>query len=119
MFKAEVREQFERVTEMLNQLLLGRNVNNNGAQAMEPLVPANDQDIIILGGRYSPAQKELTNTVEKFNIEEGKSTDLPRMNQPRVGSASCIYNDQGRSKSVNLGGGGYIHIFVLCPTNFF
>ena len=93
MFKAEVREQFERVTEMLNQLLQGRNVNNNGAQAMEPLVPANDQDIIILGGRSGLARDEVTNTVEKFNIVEGKSTELPRMNQPRAVSASCAYNN--------------------------
>ena len=93
MFKAEVREQFERVTEMLNQLLQGRNVNNNGAQAMEPLVPANDQDIIILGGRSGPTQEEVINTVEKFNIVEGKSTELPRMDQPRVVSASCVYNN--------------------------
>ncbi len=93
MFKAEVREQFERVTEMLNQLLQGRNVNNNGAQAMEPLVPANDQDIIILGGRSEDGKDAVLNTVEKFNIVEGKSTELPRMNQPRVVSASCIYNN--------------------------
>ena len=93
MFKAEVREQFERVTEMLNQLLQGRNVNNNGAQAMEPLVPANEQDIIILGGRSGPTQEEVTNTVEKFSIVEGKSTELPRMNQPRAVSASCVYNN--------------------------
>ncbi len=93
MFKAEVREQFERVTEMLNQLLQGRNVNNNGAQAMEPTVPANDQDIIILAGRSGLALDKVTNTVEKFSIEEGKSTELPRMNQPRAGSASCVYNN--------------------------
>ena len=93
MFKAEVREQFERVTEMLNQLLQGRNANNNGAQAMEPLVPVNDQDIIILGGHNGPTWDEVTNTVEKFNIVEGKSTELPRMNQPRVQSASCVYNN--------------------------
>ena len=93
MFKAEVREQFERVTEMLNQLLQGCNVNNNGAQAMEPLVHANDQDIIILGGRYGLARDEVTNTVEKFNIVEGKSTELPRMNQPRTQTASCVYNN--------------------------
>ena len=93
MFKAEVREQFERVTEMLNQLLQGRNVNNNGAQAMEPLVPANDQDIIILGGRSKDGKDGVLNTVEKFNIVEGKSTELPRMNQPRVVSASCVYNN--------------------------
>ena len=93
MFKAEVREQFERVTEMLNQLLQGRNVNNNGAQAMEPLVPANDQDIIILGGRSGVLKDSVLNTVEKFNIVEGKSTELPRMDQPRVASASCVYNN--------------------------
>ena len=92
MFEAEVREQFERVTEMLNQLLEGRNVNNNGAQAMKPLVPANVQDIIILGGRSKDGKDGVLNTVEKFNIVEGKSTELPRMNQPRLVSASCIYN---------------------------
>ena len=93
MFKAEVREQFERVTEMLNQLLQGRNVNNNGAQAMEPLVPANDQDIIILGGRSGQTWDQVTNTVEKFNIVEGKSTELPRMNQTRAQPASCVHNN--------------------------
>ncbi len=87
MFKAEVREQFERVTEMLNQLLQARNVNNNGAQAMESLVPANVQDIIILGGRSKDGEDGVLNTVE------GKSTELPRMNQPREGSASCVYNN--------------------------
>ena len=93
MFKAEVREQFERVTEMLNQLLQGRNVNNNGAQAMEPLLPANDQDINILGGRSRDGKGGVLNTVEKFNIVEEKSTELPRMNQPRVVSSSCVYNN--------------------------
>ena len=93
MFKGDVREHFERVTEMLNQLLQGRNVNNNHAQAMEPLVPANDQDIIILGGRSGPAHDEVTNTVEKINIVEGKSTELPRMNHVRAGSELCVYND--------------------------
>ena len=93
MFKAEVREQFERVTEMLNQLLQGRNVNNSGAQAMNPLVPANVQDIIILGGRCGLALKVVTNTVEKFNIVEGKSTELPGMNQARTQSSSCVYNN--------------------------
>ncbi len=93
MFKGEVREQFETVTEMVNQLLHGRNVNNNRAQAMEPLVPASDQVIIILSGRSGPAHNEVTNTVEKINIVEGKSTELPRMNHPRAGSEICVYND--------------------------
>jgi hypothetical protein len=35
-FEAEVRNQFERMTEMLNQLLQGRYVNNNVAQALDP-----------------------------------------------------------------------------------
>ena len=93
MFKGEVREHFERVSERLNQLLTGCNVNNNRAQAMEPLVPTSDQDIIILGGRSGPAHDEVTNTLEKINIVEGKSTELPRMNHLRAGSELCVYND--------------------------
>ena len=92
MFKAEVSQQFQTMTEMLNQLLLGKNVNNNGAQAIDPAAPANNQDIIILGGQYGPAKDKILNTVEKFNIAEGTSTELPPMNLPRSGSASCVYN---------------------------
>jgi hypothetical protein len=51
-FEAEVKKQFERMTVMLNQLLQGRNTNSNGAQALDPPVPANNQDIIVLGGWY-------------------------------------------------------------------
>ena len=72
-FEAEVRNQFERMTEMLNQLLQGSNVNNNGTQALDPPVPINNQDIIILGGFYAPGDESVSNTVEKFNIVEGKS----------------------------------------------
>ena len=92
MFKAEVSQQFQTMTEMLNQLLLGKNVNNNGAQAVGPSVPANNQDIIILGGRYVPGDDKIVNTVEKFNIAEGTSTELPPMNLARSESASCVYN---------------------------
>ena len=92
MFKAEVSQQFQTMTEMLNQLLLGKNVNNNGAQAVGPSVPANNQDIIILGGRYVPGNDKIVNTVEKFNIAEGTSTELPPMNLARSESASCVYN---------------------------
>ena len=113
MFKAEVREQFERVTEMLNQLLQGRNVNNNGAQAMKPLVPANVQDIIILGGHNGLARDEVTNTVEKFNIVEGTSTELPRMNQPREGSASFVYNNNIMVTGGNSGQDGLDSIEAL------
>jgi hypothetical protein len=92
MFKAEVSQQFQTMTEMLNQLLLGKNVNNNGAQAIGPAAPANNQDIVILGGRCGRERNDVLNTAEKFNIAEGKSTQLPRMNHPRVASASCVYN---------------------------
>ena len=90
-FEAEVRKQFERMTKMLNQLLQGSNVNNNGAKVIDPAVPANNQDIIILGGYYAPGG--ILNTVEKFNIVEGKSTLLPtKLNHFRGDSASCVYN---------------------------
>ena len=92
MFKAEVSQQFQTMTEMLNQLLLGKNVNNNGAQAVGPSVPANNQDIIILGGQCGPEKDKILNTVEKFNIAEGTSTELPPMNLARAESASCVYN---------------------------
>ena len=91
-FEAEIRNQFESVTEMLNQLLQGRNINNNGAQALDPPVPVNNQDIIILGGWYAPGMQNVLNTVEKINIVEGKSTQLPELNHPRAASASCVYN---------------------------
>jgi hypothetical protein len=90
-FEAEVRNQFERITQILNQLLQGRNINNNGAQALDPPVPVNNQDIIILGGYYAPGIN-VSNTVEKFNLVEGKSSQLPKLNHPRVSSASCVYN---------------------------
>jgi hypothetical protein len=91
-FETEVRNHFGRMTEMLNQLLEGRNINNNGAQALDPPVPVNNQDIIILGGWYAPGAKSVSNTVEKFNTVEGKSTQLPKLNHPRTASASCVYN---------------------------
>jgi hypothetical protein len=91
MFKAEVSQQFQTMTEMLNQLLHGKNVNNNGAQAVGLAVPANNQDIIILGGEYGPAMDMILNTVEKFNIAEGTSTELPPMNLARTESASCVH----------------------------
>ena len=97
MFKTEVREQFKIVTDMLNKLLQARNVNNNPAQVTleTPLAtkPAdNNQDIIILGGSCGFRKEDIFNTVEKFNLAEGKSTELPRMNKPRTESASCVYN---------------------------
>ena len=88
-FEAEARNQFERMTEMLNQLLQRSNVNNNGTQALDPPVPINNQDIIILGGFYAPGDESVSNTVEKFNIVEGKSDSAAKTESP-----SCIYNGE-------------------------
>ena len=85
-----MKQQFEKMMKMLNQALQGSNVNNNGAQATA--VSANNQDIIILGGRYDKELSKISNTVEQFNIAEGKSTELPRINLQRAESASCVYN---------------------------
>ena len=52
---------------MLNQLWQGRNINNNGAQALDPPVPVNNQDIIILGGWYAQGYERISNTVEKVS----------------------------------------------------
>ncbi len=93
MFKADVKQQLESVTEMLNQLLQGTNLNNNAAQAADAPVPANNQDIIILGGWYAPENEKVLNTVEKFNMLENKSTQLPSMIHPRGETASCVYNN--------------------------
>jgi hypothetical protein len=88
-FEAEVRNQFEKMTEMLNKLLQGRNVNNNGAQAFDPPVPVKNQDIIILGGWY--ARGSVSNTVKKYG---GNGTQLPNLNHRRAASASCVYNGE-------------------------
>ncbi len=100
MIKTDVNQQLERMTEMLNQLLQGANLNTNGAQAAHAPVPANNQDIIILGGWYAPGGKSLLNTAEKFNMLENKSTQLPLMIHPRGQAASCVYNND-----VIVGGG--------------
>ena len=94
MFEAEVREQFKTVTDMLNELLQARNVNNSGGQATlkTTLAMNNNQDVIILGGRCGFRREDICNRVEKFNLAEGKSTKLPPMNKPREASASCVYN---------------------------
>jgi hypothetical protein len=77
---------------MVQQAFQGSNVNNNGAQAIDPAVPDNNQDIIILGGYNAPGAKSASKTVEKYSIVEGKSTQLPGMNFTRAASASCVYN---------------------------
>ena len=73
---------------MVNQAL-----QQNNSDGQEPQPPANNQDIIIIGGWYGPAKEDISSTVEKFNIAEGKSTEIPRMNFPRAASASCVYNN--------------------------
>jgi hypothetical protein len=87
-----MKQQFEKMMIMVQQALQGSNVNNNAAQAIEPAVPDNNQDIIILGGYNAPGIESISNTVEKYNIVEGKSTQLPGMNLARAKSASCVYN---------------------------
>ena len=77
-----MKQQFEKMVVMVNQVLQGR----NDAQA-------NYQDIIILGGWYGPDNKEVSNTVEKFNIVDGRSTSLPPLNHPRAEAASCVSNN--------------------------
>ncbi|XP_028414546.1 spermatocyte protein spe-26-like [Dendronephthya gigantea] len=95
-FESEVKQQLERLTELMNRLLQGNNLNNNinGASAMEPATVENNQDIIIIiGGWYGSGRDEVLNTVEKYNIVEGKSTPLPGLNHPRTTPASCVYNN--------------------------
>jgi hypothetical protein len=87
-----MRQQFEKMMIMVQQAFQGSNVNNNGAQAKDPAVSGNNQDIIIFGGWYAPGIESVSNTVEKYNIVEGKSTQLPGMNLARAKSASCVYN---------------------------
>ena len=87
-----MKQQFEKMMIMVQQALQGRNVNNNGAQAIDPAIPDNNQDIIVLGGRRGPGIESISNTVKKYSIVEGKSTQLPPTILARVQSASCVYN---------------------------
>ncbi|XP_028414499.1 E3 ubiquitin-protein ligase PDZRN3-B-like [Dendronephthya gigantea] len=114
-FEAEVKQHFERMMKMMNQLLQGNNLNNNinGASAMEPATVENNQDVIIIGGRYGSKVFEVLNTVEKYNIVEGKSTPLPGLNHPRGASASCVYNNDVLVVGGNDGKGGTDTIEVL------
>ena len=87
-----MRQQFEKMMIMVQQALQGSNVNSNGAQAIDPAVPDNNQDIIILGGYNAPGIQSVSKIVEKYSIVEGKSTLLPGMNLTRASLASCVYN---------------------------
>ena len=87
-----MKVQFEEMMKMVKQALQGNNLNNYGAQALDQTVPVKSKDIIILGGYYAPGDKNcVSDTVEKYNIEERKSSDLPQMNHPRGTLASCVY----------------------------
>ena len=92
MFKADVKHQLGTLMDMLHQLLQGANLNNNGAQAADAPLPANKQDIIILGGWYRTGDEPVLNTAEKYNMLEKKSTLLPPMNKHRAAAACCVYN---------------------------
>ena len=86
-----MKQQFQTMMKMFKQALQGSTVNNNGPQATDPRISVNNQDIVILGG-YAPGVEKVSNTVEKFNLAEEKSTELPPMNKLRAESASCVYN---------------------------
>ncbi|XP_028414528.1 kelch-like protein 8 [Dendronephthya gigantea] len=90
----EMREQFEKIMMMMmKQTFQGNNKKKNGASAMNQKGPVINQYVIIIGGDYGPSRSEVLNTVEKYSIVEGKSTPLPGLNHPRVGSALCVYNN--------------------------
>ena len=89
-----MRAQFDKMMMMMmNQVFQGNNTNKNDASAMDQTRQVNNQDIIIIGGRYGPGNDTISNTVEKYNIVEGKSTQLPRLNLPRASSTACVYNN--------------------------
>ena len=85
-----MKEQFEEMMKMVKQALQGNNLNNYDAQALDQTVLVKIQNIIILGGYYAPGDC-VSDTVEKYNIEERKSSDLRQMNHPRGTLASCVY----------------------------
>ena len=103
-----MKQQFEKMMIMVQQALQGSNVN--GAQAIDPAVPDNNQNIIILGGWYASDLESVSKTVEKYSIVEGKSTQLPRMNLARAESASCVYNGD---VIVAGGYGGKVGIYLI------
>ena len=86
-----MKEQFEDMVMRVKQELQGNNLNNDSAQAIDQTVPVKSHDIIIVGGFYAPGEGSFSDTIEKYNMEEGKSSDLPQMNRPRGESASCVY----------------------------
>ena len=88
-----IKQQFERFECLLGHLFQGNNVNRNGAQDIDPTIPASNKDVIILGGFYAIGETTILNTVEKYIIDEEKSTMLPQLNHPQAGSASRVYKN--------------------------
>ncbi|XP_028408543.1 kelch domain-containing protein 8A-like [Dendronephthya gigantea] len=84
----EIKKQLKRLMAMMmNQPSQGVIINDPG--------PVNNQDIIIIiiGGRCGDGSDQVLDTLEKYNIAEGKSTQLPRLSHARASSASCVYNN--------------------------
>ena len=71
---AIVKQQLERVTDLLVQLLQGANLNSNGAQPVDAAPPGNNQHIIILGDLYDTGDGPVLDTAEKYNRLEKRST---------------------------------------------
>ena len=91
MFEPEVRQQLERMTEMLNRLLQGELLSK---KPLLPTASSNNQDIIVLGGYSSRDFRLPLKTVEKFNMVEGKSTQYPDMQVARGTPGSCVYQGE-------------------------
>ena len=99
-----MKQQFEKIR--FNQALQGNNEDNNDAQTIDPQVSANNQDIVILCSWYVEELGKISNAIEKCNIVEGTSTELPWMNFPSAASVSCVHNND---VIVTRGFDGYIH----------
>jgi hypothetical protein len=85
MFEGDVKQQLERLTDMLNRSLLESGSNNNRGEAAPP---RSKQEIIIIGGWCGDT---VLNTVEKYRLDE-KSTYLPLMIHNR-GAAACVVHN--------------------------
>ncbi|XP_028415398.1 uncharacterized protein LOC114538418 isoform X2 [Dendronephthya gigantea] len=88
-----IKQQLERLEGLLGHLFKENIVNRDGAQATDPTIPTNNQDVIIVGGWYDHGEAPPLKTVEKYNIVEKRSTMLPPLNHLRTASASCVYNN--------------------------
>ncbi|XP_028416194.1 kelch domain-containing protein 8B-like [Dendronephthya gigantea] len=108
-----IKQKFERVEGLFVKLFQENIVDRNGAQATDPTISTNNQDVIILGGWYSVAYAPPLNTGEKYNIVEKRSTMLPQLNHRRGASASCVHNNDILVVGGFDGEGGTVTIEVL------